>query len=156
MSERHNHQSLRKHLLILRASVERAELEGRIADVRRAASPAALLHGVLPRSMTSPKGVAGFMQSNKWLRTLDMLRRHPVASSIISFVAARIPLPKKMRVVGTAVRVGVELGGLGLLAWQGWSWWKSHRANTANTTENSAANSLANSAPNDVANTAQR
>jgi hypothetical protein len=95
--------ALRKHLLVMRAAVERAELAQTVQDVRHGLRWTALLKGAVP-GIAATQGLPLLGQ---------LLRRYPVASTALSFVASRF---KPRTSMASVLRIAILAG----LAWQVW------------------------------------
>ncbi len=96
--------ALRKEVLLIRAAAQRIELAQRVRNVRASAKPSALIRHVIPH-FSSYQGVG---------RGLELLRRHPWASSLASLVLSRSHR--------STVRSAIRWGGLAILAWQTVRW----------------------------------
>ncbi|WP_322056861.1 DUF3318 domain-containing protein [Paraburkholderia sp. J63] len=109
--------ALRKELLIVRASVERAEMAASVVELRHAVTNFSWLRFLVPgfgRAASVGRAGAG-------LGTL--LKQYPLLSSIASLVLAK---PLRESVV-SAARPVVKWGGLALTAWEAWRIWQQVR-----------------------------
>jgi hypothetical protein len=95
--------ALRKHLLILRATVERAELAESVGEVRHALRWTSLFKSALP----------GFAAVEGLPLLVGLLRKYPVVGAAASLFTARIKPRTTLRGV---LRVVVVVA----LLWQGW------------------------------------
>ena len=103
-SDRH----LRRELLLLRAELQRQELEGAAKAVRDSLDPA-LRAGAFVIGLTRTSPVRG---------GLSWMREHPIASSLISWLATRVGGAATRRLLaGGLVRLGTRvLGGAAAVA----------------------------------------
>jgi len=131
MSARSDHQSLRKRMLLARASVERIELAEQVAAVRSAVQAPRLLGAslgsVVPKVLAR-SGLSGLF---------GLLRRYPVLGTGASVLLGRLRnrvlghrdpsgQPAERSVLRSATRGALKWGALGLLGWQAWRVWKRH------------------------------
>lgn len=109
--------ALRKELLIVRASVERAELAASVVEVREAVTRFSWLRFLVPGfgAPTSTGGVGAGIGK--------LLKDYPLLSSIVSLVVAK-PLRES---VASAARPVVKWGGLALTVWEAWRIWQQVR-----------------------------
>jgi hypothetical protein len=103
--------ALRKHLLIMRATVERAELAESVGEVRHALRWTSLLKSALP----------GFAAVEGLPLLAGLLRKYPIVGTAASFLSTRIRPRTSLRGV---LRVVVVVG----LLWQGWQLSRSLRS----------------------------
>jgi hypothetical protein len=104
MNVRRQEQQLRKHMLIMRAQIERIELTNEANALREALSMTSLLRATLPL-LTLRQGLP---------LLFGAFRRYPLLGSAISAIGAGM----KSSAFGRAVR----WAGLALAIWQGYSW----------------------------------
>jgi hypothetical protein len=108
-------QATRKNRLVLRAAQERVELANQIEDFRRATQLPELIKAVLP-AFAAKKGLP---------LILDLLRRYPIITTALSFIATRFRPTR----VGKVVKAGgllklaglLKLGSVLFAIWRGWS-----------------------------------
>ncbi|MDR3097146.1 MAG: DUF3318 domain-containing protein [Paraburkholderia sp.] len=108
--------ALRKELLIVRASVERAEMAASVVELREAVTHFSWLRFIVPGF-----GNVGLNRASSGLGNL--LKQYPLLSSIASLVLAK-PLRES---VTSAARPVVKWGGLALTAWEAWRIWQQVR-----------------------------
>lgn len=110
--------ALRKELLIVRASVERAEMASSVIELREAVTHFSWLRFLVPGFSGASTGVgrAGAGLGN-------LLKQYPLLSSVVSLVLAK-PLRES---VASAARPVVKWGGLALTAWEAWRIWQQVR-----------------------------
>ncbi|MCG5072945.1 DUF3318 domain-containing protein [Paraburkholderia tagetis] len=108
--------ALRKELLIVRASVERAEMAASVVELREAVTHFSWLRFLVPGF-----GNVGVSRASSGLGNL--LKQYPLLSSIASLVLAK-PLRES---VTSAARPVVKWGGLALTAWEAWRIWQQVR-----------------------------
>ena len=116
-----NDRQLRRELLLLRAELQRQELLGAAKSVRDSLDPA-LRAGVFLVGLTRKGPVRG---------GVNWMREHPVAGSLISFLAARLGGAATRRLMagglirfGTLVLGGAAAVAVGLVAAR---WWQRSR-----------------------------
>jgi hypothetical protein len=95
--------ALRKHLLVMRAALERAEFAESVEQVRRGLRWTSLLKDTLP----------GFAVKQGLPLLAALMRRYPFVSTAASFLVSRL---KPRATVTGVLRVIVVAG----LVWQGW------------------------------------
>ena len=116
-SDRH----LRRELLLLRAELQRQELDGAARAVRDSIDPA----------LRAGEFLVGLAQKGPVRGSLGWLREHPLAGSLISLVAARLGgaatrrlMAGGLRRLGTFVLGGAAAAAVGLVAAR---WWQRSR-----------------------------
>ncbi|MFD1555312.1 DUF3318 domain-containing protein [Paraburkholderia silviterrae] len=110
--------ALRKELLIVRASVERAEMAASVVELREAVTHFSWLRFLVPGF-----GGTGTSVGRMGAGLGNLLKQYPLLSSIASLVLAK-PLRES---VASAARPVVKWGGLALTAWEAWRIWKQVR-----------------------------
>ncbi len=131
MSARSDHQSLRKRMLLARASIERIELAEQVAAVRSAVQAPRLLGASLGSGVLKVLGRSGLSG------LFGLLRRYPVLGTGASVLLGRLRNrvlgyrdppgePAGRSVLRSATRGALKWGALGLLGWQAWRVWKRH------------------------------
>lgn len=114
--------ALRKELLLVRASVERAEMSEALLEVRTAVTNFSWLRFVVPGFAGSRGGgIAGLGGMGASLGAL--LKQYPILSSLASLVLAK---PLRSGIVST-VRPAIKWGGLAFTAWEGYRIWQQVR-----------------------------
>lgn len=108
--------ALRKELLIVRASVERAEMAASVTELREAVTHFSWLRFLVPGFGGASVGRAGAGLGN-------LLKQYPLLSSVVSLVLAK---PLRESVV-SAARPVVKWGGLALTVWEAWRIWQQVR-----------------------------
>ncbi|MFP6558176.1 DUF3318 domain-containing protein [Paraburkholderia sp. B3] len=109
--------ALRKELLIVRASVERAEMAETIVELRERATHFSWLRFLVPGFSRAGGAVsAGAGIGN-------LLKQYPLLSSLVSLVVAK---PLRSRLV-SAARPIIKWGGLAFTAWEAYRVWQQMR-----------------------------
>lgn len=113
--------ALRKELLLVRASVERAEMAEALLDVRSAVTNFSWLRFIVPGFAGGRgSGLAGL----GGLGSMGaLLKEYPILSSLASLVLAK-PLRSGL---ASAVRPAIKWGGLAFTAWEGYRVWQQMR-----------------------------
>ncbi|NLP62173.1 DUF3318 domain-containing protein [Paraburkholderia sacchari] len=108
--------ALRKELLIVRASVERAEMAASVVELRETITHFSWLRFLVPGfgNVGASRMGAGFG---------NLLKQYPLLSSLASIVLAK-PLRDS---VASAAKPVVKWGGLALTAWEAWRVWQQVR-----------------------------
>ncbi|MFC5428733.1 DUF3318 domain-containing protein [Paraburkholderia denitrificans] len=101
--------ALRKELLIVRASVERAEIAGAIGELRDSVARFSWLRFLVPGADRSYGRGLGAGLGN-------LLKQYPLLSSLVSLILAK---PLRSGVV-SALRPVIKWGGLAFTAWEAW------------------------------------
>ncbi|HKR46681.1 MAG TPA: DUF3318 domain-containing protein [Paraburkholderia sp.] len=109
--------ALRKELLLVRASVERAEMAEAIVDIRATVTNFSWLRFVVPGFGRS--GAGGGMASGLG----SLLKEYPLVSSLISLIVAK---PLRTSIV-SAARPVIKWGGLAFTAWEAYRVWQQVR-----------------------------
>ncbi len=109
--------ALRKELLIVRASVERAEMAGTIVELRERATHFSWLRFLLPGFAGSGSVAAARAGIG------NLLKQYPLLSSLASLVVAK-PLRNKLI---SAARPIIKWGGLAFTAWEAYRVWQQVR-----------------------------
>ncbi|WP_028225907.1 DUF3318 domain-containing protein [Paraburkholderia ferrariae] len=109
--------ALRKELLIVRASVERAELTETIVELRETVTHFSWLKFLVP-GFGRARGVAA---AGAGIGSL--LKQYPLLSSIASLIVAK---PLRSSLV-SAARPLIKWGGLAFTAWEAWRVWQQIR-----------------------------
>ncbi|QGZ62196.1 DUF3318 domain-containing protein [Paraburkholderia acidisoli] len=113
--------ALRKELLLVRASVERAEMAEALLDVRSAVTNFSWLRFIVP-GFAGARG--GGLASLGGLGGMGaLLKEYPILSSLASLVLAK-PLRSGL---ASAVRPAIKWGGLAFTAWEGYRVWQQMR-----------------------------
>ncbi|MCX5542368.1 DUF3318 domain-containing protein [Paraburkholderia sp. CNPSo 3076] len=108
--------ALRKELLLVRASVERAEMAEAIVDIRATVTNFSWLRFVVPGfGRSGAGGVASGLGS--------LLKEYPLVSSLISLIVAK---PLRTSIV-SAARPVIKWGGLAFTAWEAYRVWQQVR-----------------------------
>ena len=110
--------ALRKELLLVRASVERAEMAESLVELRSAVTTFSWLRFVVPgfgRSGTAASGVGASLGS--------LLKQYPLLSSLVSLIVAK---PLRTSIV-TVARPVIKWGGLAFTAWEAYRVWQQVR-----------------------------
>ncbi|MEX3979526.1 DUF3318 domain-containing protein [Paraburkholderia sp. EG287A] len=107
--------ALRKELLLVRASVERAEMAEALVDIRATVTNFSWLRFVVPGFGRSGGGVASGLGS--------LLKEYPLVSSLISLIVAK---PLRTSIV-SAARPVIKWGGLAFTAWEAYRVWQQVR-----------------------------
>ncbi|MEX3948200.1 DUF3318 domain-containing protein [Paraburkholderia sp. EG287B] len=108
--------ALRKELLLVRASVERAEMAEAIVDIRATVTNFSWLRFVVPGF-----GRSGGSRVASGLGSL--LKEYPLVSSLISLIVAK---PLRTSIV-SAARPVIKWGGLAFTAWEAYRVWQQVR-----------------------------
>ncbi|WP_322032339.1 DUF3318 domain-containing protein [Paraburkholderia sp. J76] len=109
--------ALRKELLLVRASVERAEMAEALIDIRTTVTNFSWLRFVVPGfgRIGSGGGVASGLGS--------LLKEYPLISSLVSLILAK---PLRTTIV-SAARPVIKWGGLAFTAWEAYRVWQQVR-----------------------------
>lgn len=109
--------ALRKELLLVRASVERAEMAEALVDIRATVTNFSWLRFVVPGfgRAGSGGGVASGLGS--------LLKEYPLVSSLVSLIVAK---PLRTSIV-SAARPIIKWGGLAFTAWEAYRVWQQVR-----------------------------
>jgi len=117
-----NDRHLRRELLLLRAEVQRQELEGAAKSVRDSLDPA----------LRAGEFLVGLARKGPLRDGVTWMREHPVAGSLISLLAARLGGAATRRLmagglirIGTLVVGGAAAVAVGLVAAR---WWQRSRS----------------------------
>ena len=117
-----NDRHLRRELLLLRAEVQRQELEGAVKSVRDSLAPA----------LRAGEFLVGLARKGPVRDGVTWMREHPVAGSLISLLATRLGGAVTRRLmagglirIGTLVLGGAAAVGVGLVAAR---WWQRSRS----------------------------
>jgi hypothetical protein len=109
--------ALRKELLLVRASVERAEMAESLIDLRSAVTTFSWLRFVVPGfGRGSTAGGVGSSIGG-------LLKEYPLLSSLISLIVAK-PLRTS---IATVARPAIKWGGLAFTAWEAYRVWQQVR-----------------------------
>ncbi|WP_027817795.1 DUF3318 domain-containing protein [Paraburkholderia bannensis] len=114
--------ALRKELLLVRASVERAELAASVIELRETVTHFSWLRFLVPgfgRVAASASGSTSAFSSG----LSSLLKQYPILSSLVSFVVAK-PLRDG---IASAARPVVKWGGLAFTAYEAWRVWQQIR-----------------------------
>ena len=109
--------ALRKELLLVRASVERAEMAEALVDIRATVTNFSWLRFVVPGFGRS--GARGGVASGLG----SLLKEYPLISSLISLIVAK---PLRTSIVSVA-RPVIKWGGLAFTAWEAYRVWQQVR-----------------------------
>ncbi|WP_395066662.1 DUF3318 domain-containing protein [Paraburkholderia silvatlantica] len=109
--------ALRKELLLVRASVERAEMAEALVDIRATVTNFSWLRFVVPGFGRS--GAGGGVASGLG----SLLKEYPLVSSLISLIVAK---PLRTSIV-SAARPVIKWGGLAFTAWEAYRVWQQVR-----------------------------
>jgi hypothetical protein len=109
--------ALRKELLLVRASVERAEMAEALVDIRATVTNFSWLRFVVPGFSRS--GAGGGVASGLG----SLLKEYPLVSSLISLIVAK---PLRTSIV-SAARPVIKWGGLAFTAWEAYRVWQQVR-----------------------------
>jgi hypothetical protein len=123
--------ALRKELLLVRASVERAEMAESLVDLRQAVTSFSWLRFVMPgfgRSSAAAGMGAGLG---------NLLKQYPLLSSLASLVLAK-PLRAS---IATVARPAIKWGGLAFTAWEAYRVWQQVRRQRNGSPNRSGRNS---------------
>jgi len=108
--------ALRKELLLVRASVERAEMAESLVELRSAVANFSWLRFVVPGfGHSSASGVASGLG--------NLLKQYPLLSSLVSLIVAK---PLRTSIV-SAARPVIKWGGLAFTAWEAYRVWQQVR-----------------------------
>ncbi|SDC28718.1 DUF3318 domain-containing protein [Paraburkholderia lycopersici] len=111
--------ALRKELLLVRASVERAEMAEALVELRSTVNNLSWLRFIVPgfghAGASGGAGVAAGLGS--------LLKQYPLLSSLISLIVAK---PLRASVV-SAARPVIKWGGLAFTAWEAYRVWQQVR-----------------------------
>ncbi|WP_322107175.1 DUF3318 domain-containing protein [Paraburkholderia sp. J41] len=114
--------ALRKELLLVRASVERAEMAEALLEVRTAVTNFSWLRFLVPGFAGSRGGGIGGLGGMG--ASLGMLlKQYPILSSLASIVLAK-PLRSS---IASAARPAIKWGGLAFTAWEAYRVWQQMR-----------------------------
>jgi hypothetical protein len=109
--------ALRKELLIVRSSVERAEMAEAIVELRESVTHLSWLRFLVPGfGRASSVAAAGSGLGN-------LLKQYPMLSSIVSLIVAK---PLRSSVL-SAARPLIKWGGLAFTAWEAYRVWQQMR-----------------------------
>jgi hypothetical protein len=108
--------ALRKELLLVRASVERAEMSASVTELRAAVTHFSWLRFLVPGFGRANVGSAG-------VGIGKLLKEYPLLSSLASIVLAK-PLRES---ITSAARPVVKWGGLAFTVWEAWRIWQQVR-----------------------------
>ncbi len=114
--------ALRKELLLVRASVERAEMTASIIELRETVTHFSWLRFLVPgfgRAAASASRSTGAFGSG----LSSLLKQYPILSSLVSFVVAK-PLRDG---IASAAKPVVKWGGLAFTAYEAWRVWQQMR-----------------------------
>jgi hypothetical protein len=109
--------ALRKELLIVRASVERAEMAGAIVELRERVTHVSWLRFLVPgfgRASSVASAGAGIG---------GLLKQYPLLSSLASLIVAK---PLRSGLI-SAIRPAIKWGGLAFTAWEAYRIWQQMR-----------------------------
>lgn len=109
--------ALRKELLLVRASVERAEMAEALVDIRSTVTNFSWLRFVVPGFGRSGSG--GGVASGLG----NLLKEYPLVSSLVSLIVAK---PLRTSIVSVA-RPIIKWGGLAFTAWEAYRVWQQVR-----------------------------
>jgi hypothetical protein len=109
--------ALRKELLIVRASVERAEMAGTIVELRARATHFSWLRFLVPGFSRSGNVAAAGAGIG------GLLKQYPLLSSLVSLVVAK---PLRSSLI-SAARPIIKWGGLAFTAWEAYRVWQQMR-----------------------------
>ncbi|MBN3812597.1 DUF3318 domain-containing protein [Paraburkholderia sp. Ac-20347] len=112
--------ALRKELLIVRASVERAEMAESLVELRETVTHFSWLRFLVPGFAGSSGGASA---AGLGAGIGGLLKQYPLLSSLASLVLAK-PLRES---VASAARPVVKWGGLAFTAWEAWRIWQQVR-----------------------------
>ncbi|WP_322049126.1 DUF3318 domain-containing protein [Paraburkholderia sp. J67] len=114
--------ALRKELLLVRASVERAELAASVIELRETVTQFSWLRFLVPgfgRAAANASGTMGALGGGLG----NLLKQYPLLSSLASLVLAK-PLRDS---IASAAKPVVKWGGLAFTAWEAWRVWQQMR-----------------------------
>ncbi|WP_321962956.1 DUF3318 domain-containing protein [Paraburkholderia sp. J7] len=111
--------ALRKELLLVRASVERAEMAEALVDIRATVTNFSWLRFVVPGFGRSGSGSGGGVASGLG----SLLKEYPLVSSLVSLIVAK---PLRTSIV-SAARPIIKWGGLAFTAWEAYRVWQQVR-----------------------------
>jgi hypothetical protein len=109
--------ALRKELLIMRSSVERAEMAEAIVELRETVAHISWLRFLVP-GFGRVRGVAAAGAGIG-----NLLKQYPMLSSIVSLIVAK---PLRSSVI-SAARPLIKWGGLAFTAWEAYRVWQQMR-----------------------------
>ena len=108
--------ALRKELLLVRASVERAEMAESLVELRASVSNFSWLRFLVPGfGHSSASGMASVLGK--------LLKQYPLLGSLASLIVAK---PLRSGIV-SAARPVIKWGGLALTAWEAYRVWQQVR-----------------------------
>ncbi|MEM5314130.1 DUF3318 domain-containing protein [Paraburkholderia sp. JHI869] len=110
--------ALRKELLLVRASVERAEMAEALVDIRSTVTNFSWLRFVVPGFGRSGSGGGGVVSGLG-----SLLKEYPLVSSLVSLIVAK---PLRTSIV-SAARPVIKWGGLAFTAWEAYRVWQQVR-----------------------------
>lgn len=122
--------ALRKELLIVRASVERAEMAASIVELRGTVARFSWLRVLVPGAGRTRGGGLGAGLGN-------LFTQYPILSSLISLIVTK---PLRGRVF-SAARPIIKWGGLAFTAWELWRVWQKTRRQDDGPTRTDASGS---------------
>ncbi|HEV3429440.1 MAG TPA: DUF3318 domain-containing protein [Paraburkholderia sp.] len=115
--------ALRKELLLVRASVERAEMAASIIELRETVTHFSWLRFLVPGfgrvAASASSGTMGALGGGLG----NLLKQYPLLSSLVSFVVAK-PLRDG---IASAAKPVVKWGGLAFTAYEAWRVWQQIR-----------------------------
>jgi hypothetical protein len=111
--------SLRKELLIVRASVERAEMAESLVELRETTKNLSWLRFVVPGFTRAGSGGGGSVGAGLG----NLLKQYPLLSSLVSLIVAK---PLRSSIASAAGPV-VKWGGLAFTAWEAYRVWQQVR-----------------------------
>jgi hypothetical protein len=113
--------ALRKELLLVRASVERAEMAASMIELRESVTHFSWLRLLVPGFGRAATGASNLSGMSAGLGNL--LKQYPLLSSLVSFVVAK-PLRDS---IASAAKPVVKWGGLAFTAYEAWRVWQQMR-----------------------------
>ncbi|WP_321818620.1 MULTISPECIES: DUF3318 domain-containing protein [unclassified Paraburkholderia] len=115
--------ALRKELLLVRASVERAEMAASIIELRESVTHFSWLRFLVPGFGRAAASASNLGLGNMGTGFGNLLKQYPLLSSLVSFVVAK-PLRDS---IASAAKPVVKWGGLAFTAYEAWRVWQQMR-----------------------------